>query len=69
MRLSSLIHALKCKTDSDGELQFDRDQTLYLMFFLYALEELEPDFRDGISYKYALLDFLGVLPNEREESA
>lgn len=64
-----LIKALRRAIDEEGHLHLDRQQALYLQFFLYELWEHESELRDCASLKYAALDLLGTLPDGREESA
>lgn len=67
--MNQLIAALKRCIDDDGHLHLDRDQTLYLLFLFYELQDHESQLKDGISIKFAVEDLLGVLPDEEMESA
>lgn len=64
MNLSDAIKALERMRDSEGYLTLDRDQANYLIFLLWDIFDSKP--RD---IQFAVLDLLGTLPGEREESA
>lgn len=62
--INALIQSLKSLVDDDGFLELDREQTIYLFFFLYELLEREPDMKDTVSIRFAIEDLIGSIASE-----
>lgn len=60
--LTRAVSALERKVDSDGHLRLDKEQARALIFLLW-------DIVNGDDERFAALDLLGTLGEERKEGA